>query len=99
MMRARPFFATRAHCPVTFTRSGARRPAVVQTRFTSRPAASAVSELHSRIGPSSSVTLRDDRAFLREVATQVWAFAGDRLTDFDGPFVEWEEERKRPGKA
>jgi len=36
-----------------------------------------------------------DRAFLREVATRVWAFDGDRLTDFDGPFVEWEEERER----
>src|SRR5690348_1439907 len=36
-----------------------------------------------------------DRAFLREVATRVWAFDSDRLTDFDGPFVEWEEERKR----
>ena len=36
-----------------------------------------------------------DRAFLREVATRVWAFDGDRLTDFDGPFIEWEEERER----
>jgi ATP-binding cassette subfamily F protein 3 len=31
-----------------------------------------------------------DRAFLRELATRVWAFAGDRIEDFDGPFVEWE---------
>ncbi|MCW5827503.1 MAG: ABC-F family ATP-binding cassette domain-containing protein [Gemmatimonadaceae bacterium] len=31
-----------------------------------------------------------DRAFLREVATRVWAFDGNRLVDFDGPFVEWE---------
>ena len=31
-----------------------------------------------------------DRAFLREVATRVWAFDGSRLVDFDGPFVEWE---------
>jgi ATP-binding cassette subfamily F protein 3 len=36
-----------------------------------------------------------DRAFLREVATRVWAFDGARLTDFDGPFIEWEEERAR----
>ena len=36
-----------------------------------------------------------DRAFLREVATRVWAFEGNRLTDFDGPFVEWEEDRAR----
>jgi ATP-binding cassette subfamily F protein 3 len=31
-----------------------------------------------------------DRAFLREVATRVWAFDGSRLVDFDGPFTEWE---------
>jgi len=40
-----------------------------------------------------------DRAFLREVATRVWAFDGDRLVDFDGPFIEWEEERGRRAKA
>ena len=34
-----------------------------------------------------------DRAFLREVATRVWAFDGTRLVDVDGPFVEWEEDR------
>ncbi len=31
-----------------------------------------------------------DRAFLREVATRVWAFEGNHLVDFDGSFVEWE---------
>src|SRR6185436_5735232 len=31
-----------------------------------------------------------DRAFLRELATRVWAFDGDRVEDFGGPFVEWE---------
>ncbi len=31
-----------------------------------------------------------DRAFLREIATRVWAFEGNKLTDFDGSFVEWE---------
>ncbi len=36
-----------------------------------------------------------DRAFLREVATRVWSFDGTRLVDFDGPFVDWEEDRKR----
>jgi len=36
-----------------------------------------------------------DRAFLREVATRVWAFDGTRLVDFDGPFEEWEEDRAR----
>jgi ATP-binding cassette subfamily F protein 3 len=32
---------------------------------------------------------------LREVATRVWAFDGTHLRDFDGPFVEWEEDRAR----
>ena len=36
-----------------------------------------------------------DRAFLREVATRVWSFDGTRLVDFDGPFIEWEEDRAR----
>jgi ATP-binding cassette subfamily F protein 3 len=36
-----------------------------------------------------------DRAFLREVATRVWAFDGTHLVDFDGPFIEWEETRAR----
>jgi ATP-binding cassette subfamily F protein 3 len=40
-----------------------------------------------------------DRAFLREVATRVWWFDGTRLVDFDGPFVEWEEERARRARA
>jgi ATP-binding cassette subfamily F protein 3 len=31
-----------------------------------------------------------DRAFLRELATRVWAFEGDRIEDYGGPFVEWE---------
>jgi ATP-binding cassette, subfamily F, member 3 len=39
-----------------------------------------------------------DRAFLREVATRVWAFEGNRLVDFDGSFVEWEEARKSHGE-
>jgi len=36
-----------------------------------------------------------DRAFLREVATRVWAFDGNHLSDFDGPFIEWEEDGAR----
>ena len=36
-----------------------------------------------------------DRAFLREVATRVWSFDGTRLVDFDGPLIEWEEDRAR----
>jgi ATP-binding cassette subfamily F protein 3 len=31
-----------------------------------------------------------DRAFLRELATRVWAIADGKLEDFPGPFVEWE---------
>jgi len=31
-----------------------------------------------------------DRAFLRELATRVWAIEGTRLVDFHGTFVEWE---------
>ncbi|MFI5311178.1 MAG: ABC-F family ATP-binding cassette domain-containing protein [Gemmatimonadales bacterium] len=34
-----------------------------------------------------------DRALLRELATRVWAFHGDRLTDFGGTFVEWERQK------
>jgi ATP-binding cassette subfamily F protein 3 len=34
-----------------------------------------------------------DRAFLRELATRVWAFDGTRIEDFDGSFVEWEAHR------
>ena len=35
-----------------------------------------------------------DRALLRELATRVWAFDGDHLVDFGGPFVEWERMQK-----
>jgi ATP-binding cassette, subfamily F, member 3 len=40
-----------------------------------------------------------DRAFLRQVATRVWWFEGNRLVDFDGPFEEWEAERAAKGAA
>ncbi|MBL8958892.1 MAG: ABC-F family ATP-binding cassette domain-containing protein, partial [Gemmatimonadetes bacterium] len=43
----------------------------------------------------SVLLVSHDRAFLREVATRVWAFDGTRLVDFDGPFVDWEEDRAR----
>jgi ATP-binding cassette subfamily F protein 3 len=43
----------------------------------------------------SVLLVSHDRAFLREVATRVWSFDGTQLTDFDGPFVEWEENRAR----
>ncbi len=39
------------------------------------------------------VLVSHDRAFLRELATRVWAFDGNRVTDFDGPFVEWEADK------
>jgi ATP-binding cassette subfamily F protein 3 len=34
-----------------------------------------------------------DRAFLRELATRVWAFDGDRIQDYAGTFVEWEQQQ------
>jgi ATP-binding cassette subfamily F protein 3 len=37
------------------------------------------------------ILVSHDRAVLRELSTRVWAFEGDRLIDFDGPFVEWEQ--------
>jgi ATP-binding cassette subfamily F protein 3 len=43
----------------------------------------------------SVLLVSHDRAFLREVATRVWWFDGTRLRDFDGSFVEWEEDRAR----
>jgi ATP-binding cassette subfamily F protein 3 len=45
----------------------------------------------------SVLLVSHDRAFLREVATRVWSFDGTHLTDFDGPFVEWEKDRARRG--
>ena len=35
-----------------------------------------------------------DRALLRELATRVWAIEGDKITDFGGTFVEWEQMKK-----
>jgi ATP-binding cassette, subfamily F, member 3 len=43
----------------------------------------------------SVLLVSHDRAFLREVATRVWSFDGTHVRDFDGPFVEWEENRAR----
>jgi ATP-binding cassette subfamily F protein 3 len=39
------------------------------------------------------VLVSHDRAFLRELATRVWAFDGTHIEDFDGTFVEWERFR------
>ena len=39
------------------------------------------------------ILVSHDRAFLRELATRVWAFDGTRIEDFDGPFVDWERAR------
>jgi ATP-binding cassette subfamily F protein 3 len=46
----------------------------------------------------SVLLVSHDRAFLREVATRVWAFDGTRIKDFDGPFVEWEKTRAIPAR-
>ncbi len=35
-----------------------------------------------------------DRAFLRELATRVWAFDGTRISDFGGTFAEWESTQR-----
>ena len=35
-----------------------------------------------------------DRALLRELATRVWAIEGDKIADFGGTFVEWEQMKK-----
>jgi ATP-binding cassette subfamily F protein 3 len=40
------------------------------------------------------VLVSHDRALLRELATRVWAFNGDRLVDFGGTFVDWERQLK-----
>lgn len=37
------------------------------------------------------ILVSHDRAFLRELATRVWAFDGNRIEDYGGPFVEWEQ--------
>ena len=34
-----------------------------------------------------------DRALLRELATRVWAIEGDKIADFGGTFVEWEDRK------
>jgi ATP-binding cassette subfamily F protein 3 len=39
------------------------------------------------------VLVSHDRAFLRELATRVWAFDGTHIEDFDGTFVDWETSR------
>ena len=36
------------------------------------------------------ILVSHDRAFLRELATRVWAFDGTHIEDYGGPFVEWE---------
>ena len=46
------------------------------------------------------ILVSHDRAFLRELATRVWAFDGTHLADFPGTFVEWEAWRaEREAKA
>jgi ATP-binding cassette subfamily F protein 3 len=48
------------------------------------------------------ILVSHDRAFLRELATHVWAITNGTLEDFNGPFVEWEgmqSERERAKNA
>jgi ATP-binding cassette subfamily F protein 3 len=45
------------------------------------------------------ILVSHDRAVLRELATRVWAFEGDRIEDYDGPFVEWETRRAERNAA
>ena len=45
------------------------------------------------------IMVSHDRAFLRELATRVWAFEGNRIETFDGPFAEWEVARAERAKA
>ena len=40
-----------------------------------------------------------DRALLRELATRVWAYEGERIVDFGGTFVEWEQMKKEEALA
>jgi len=41
----------------------------------------------------SVILVSHDRAFLRELATRVWSFDGERIQDYGGTFVEWEQQR------
>jgi ATP-binding cassette subfamily F protein 3 len=48
------------------------------------------------------ILVSHDRAFLRELSTRVWAFDGNRIEDYGGPFVEWElhaAERRKAREA
>jgi ATP-binding cassette subfamily F protein 3 len=47
------------------------------------------------------ILVSHDRAFLRELATRVWAIEGTRLDDYQGTFVEWEavQEERRARRA
>lgn len=50
----------------------------------------------------TTILVSHDRAFLRELATRVWAITDGRLEDYDGPFVDWEirqAERLREAEA
>jgi ATP-binding cassette, subfamily F, member 3 len=39
------------------------------------------------------ILVSHDRAFLRELATRVWAFDEDRIREYAGSFVEWEQQQ------
>jgi ATP-binding cassette subfamily F protein 3 len=45
------------------------------------------------------ILVSHDRAFLRELATRVWALADGKLEDFSGTFVDWEQAKKDKATA
>ena len=47
----------------------------------------------------SVIVVSHDRAFLRELATRVWAFDADRIEEFAGTFVEWEQQQAERAAA
>jgi ATP-binding cassette subfamily F protein 3 len=47
----------------------------------------------------SVILVSHDRAFLRELATRVWAFDGDRIQEYPGTFVEWEQQQAERAAA
>jgi ATP-binding cassette subfamily F protein 3 len=50
----------------------------------------------------TTILVSHDRAFLRELATRVWAISDGMLEEYDGPFVDWEvrqAERLREAEA
>jgi len=47
----------------------------------------------------SVLLVSHDRALLRELATRVWAFNGEKMVDYTGTFAEWEQDLKNAALA